>query len=791
MTRGYRSVLALLLLTLLSACGIQEAMALPVELHPAPLRAEALSSAEKALPKVYLSELMAANKATLADENGSFPDWLELHNASAEPLSLKGWSLERDGKRFPLPDTLLEAGDYALFFSAQLGDMSIPKSGCSLRLLDARGRGIDALELPALGDDRSACRDAGGEMRITSFPSPGRENSDEGYRAWQESLLPLEGEPVLGEAMVYNARYLGINGSHYDWLEITNPWDAPVQLEGYFLSDKESNRRLFALPRHRLEPGKSLIVYCSDEEMPEGSLNSGFKLDSVCEQLYLSRADGSLVDYASLHDVPLDGSLGRMGREGGRWYFTAPTPGKPNREGCRLIAEKPRALTPDGVYEGVEELVVALEGEGEIRYTLDGSQPDAQAKLYTEPLRIEKTCVLRAVCLREGYLRSESLDQSYFLNEGHSLPVLSLVGDPKDITGPLGLYTQRDYEIERPVSFSLFDGQERLQIRCGLKLHGATSRIREKKSFKLQFKDRYEGMLEHDLFSNGVTQFRSILLRMPQEGRPSSYMRDTLMHQLAIECFPSLPAQDHRYGVLYLNGVYWGVYNMREAHSETHFAQHYGVDESRVLQSKGSWGHEVPAEEVTDYLLNADLAEEEAYACAEAHLDLESIIGWCILEAYSGNFDANSPNMRFYWDGTNQRLHYALVDLDLGMFSYEGFDIPFADGYAYERLAMKLMDNEAFRTRLFTRLGELLRGPMSQEQMHRRIDALAEQLRPEMERDMLRWGNKPQDWESMLRVLHEFVEFGEGRSRELIKSLRILSFITSQDLAEHFADFGF
>ena len=785
------AALTLILALLLSACGAAQTESAPEETTllietpaPTPVAAEPVTAAA-----VYISEAMASNKATLCDSTGDFGDWLELYNGDAESVSLSGWTLERDGKSWPLPDVTLAAGEYRVFFRSELGDMSIPKEGCSLRLLDGQGVLADSLELPALAEDESACRGDDGSMELTTFPSPGFENSDAGYRLFQETLLPSYAEPVIGEVMVYNNRHLGIDGVYYDWVEISNPWAQPVSLQGYYLSDKDSDRLQYPLPGKLLKPGENLVIYCSTDLLLSGRPNSGFGLDSVKETLYLSRADGSLVDYVSLHNIPIDCSFGRRGTEGGFFYFDTPSPAKPNTGGARLIASAPVALTPDGVFDDTDAVLVELQGEGEIRYTLDGSTPDRSSPLYVEPVSITGTTVLRAVCLQEGYLPSATLDLSYILNEGHTLPVVSLIGDPEDITGPNGLYQLYSYELERPGSFTLFaENGDRVQLRCGIKLHGATSRTREKKSFRLKFEDRYEGPLDYDLFSNGVTHFRSILLRMPQEGRPTSYIRDTLMHKLAMENFPELPAQDHRYAVLYLNGEYWGIYNLREAHSETHYAQHYGVDENTVTESKGTWGHNNQAEAVADFILTHDMRETENYAYAEEHLDLESIIGWCILEAYSGNFDANSPNMRFYWTAEDQKLHYALVDLDLGMFSYGGFEIPFSTDYEYQRLAAALMENETFRDRLLTRLGELLRGPLSEAEIHKQIDTLAEELRPETARDMERWHNKPGDWESMVETLHEFVDYDGGRSGMLLKSLKYLRFIDSRVLEEYFGD---
>ena len=111
-----------------------------------------------------------------------------------------------------------------------------------------------------------------------------------------------------------------------------------------------------------------------------------------------------------------------------------------------------------------------------------------------------------------------------------------------------------------------------------------------------------------------------------------------------------------RYAVLYLNGSYWGVYNIREAHSPTHYAEHYGYDVETVSQWKGSWPQESEFEEVYRYALNHDLSVEEHYAYVAQHVNIESVIGWCIMQVYSGNIDFNSPNMRFYYSTEDQML---------------------------------------------------------------------------------------------------------------------------------------
>ena len=124
-------------------------------------------------------------------------------------------------------------------------------------------------------------------------------------------------------------------------------------------------------------------------------------------------------------------------------------------------------------------------------------------------------------------------------------------------------------------------------------------------------------------------------------------MRDNIVHQLAIRCFPELPAQDYKYAVLYINGEYWGVYNIREAHSEEHYAYHYGYDPDTVTHWKEIWDKTGTVGEVCRFALNRDLSNDDNYNYVAEHINVDSVIGWTILQAWCSNHDCNPPNARF------------------------------------------------------------------------------------------------------------------------------------------------
>ncbi len=767
-------------------------------------------SPEDAFIPVSINEVMASNKSTLADADGLFPDWVELYNYGTEQVELSGYYLCCGGDRWQIPALSLEPDGYTVIFCS--GDavddahsnFTIPKEGASITLESAAGTVVERFDVPALASDTSAYRDEEGITVTTLSATPGYENSTEGYAQFLASLS-ASGPLVISEVMVYNEWYLSQNGQYTDWVELKNVSAYPLALSDYYLSDSGSDRAFFRLPEYTLEPGETYIVLCSDEDLENVSCAlAAFGLNARDDQLFLSYKDGTLIDYAHLHDIPISYSFGRMDGQSGFFLFSSPTPGNENAGGARVLSEKPVLLGNDGVYNNVESVTVTLSGTGTIYYTLNGTVPTTSSQVYTEPLTLTSTTVIRAINVKEGQLASDVLNLSYIINENHSLPVVSVVADPDALFGGAGIYTNPSLDVEIAGAAMLYDGGEGFTIDCGIKLHGATSRLaQDKKSFKLCFRSRYDGELNYDLFENGVTEFSSILLRAAQESTYSTLMRDNVMHQLAIQCFPELPAQDYKYSVLYINGEYWGIYNIREAHSSTHYANHYGYDESTVTQWKESWDPDSSIAEICRFALSHDLSNDDNYNYVAEHLNIDSIIGWTIIQAYCGNYDNNPPNMRFYYSTEDEVLTYALVDLDLGFFVYDMFDLPLngynGASYNYNELAKKLLTNKQYQLRMAEQLSAALTGPMSDENVVALIDSLADELRPEIPRDRTRWalgggGDTVEHWETgaeMVQSLRDYVTRKGGRAQLIADSFINHSNLTSAERSQYFSDFGY
>ena len=798
----------------LSGCGgtrhaaKEEAASAPAaEIRPAP-ESPAPSAPPAEIPSIRISEVMSSNKATLA-VGGRFPDWIELYNAGGGSAELSSLVLRCGGGEARLPARSLAAGEYAVVAvgdgapDAGLAELALSKEGCRIELLAADGTAIDSLDVPACESDRSFARDGAGRFALCDWPSPGFANGKAGYDSRQETL-EAPGPLQINEVMVYNEWDKLGQGACFDWVEIKNAGTESVDLSRFYLSDSLKEPRAFRLPDAVLEPGGLILVFCAGADAAANERRAAFALNAQRDRLYLSADDGALLDCVPLRRIPLGCSFGRLDGRGGFFFFDAPTPGGENGAGERRVADAPLALTPDGVYDGVESVTLELSADGEIRYTTDGSVPTADSPLYEGALTIASTSVVRAVNLEEGCLPSEPLNLSFLINERHTLPVVSVMGDPAELMGRRGVYNDVDHERETAGAAEFFDGDGGFSIECGIKLHGMTSkRASGKRSLKLCFRPRYDGELHYDLFGNGVSDFSSILLRSDIETNLPTLMRDNLMHQAAIDCFPALPSLDHRYAVLYINGQYWGLYSIREAHSAAHYANHYGYDAGSVAVWKGLWERGSESAKVCDFALYNDLRDEDNYRYAAEHLDIDSIIGWCVIEGWCCNIDSSPANIRYYYSSEDDRMRYGLSDLDLGMFAYPAFEVPFngvsEDGtphtYAYNLVPRMLMYNRQFQLEMARQLSAALHGKMSDEAILAQIDRWHDELVGEMGRNMLRWFSFPDAetgvalWERNVEDLRRYVTQYGGRAKIVAESFRrFATELSDEEYAQFFGD---
>jgi hypothetical protein len=376
-----------------------------------------------------------------------------------------------------------------------------------------------------------------------------------------------------------------------------------------------------------------------------------------------------------------------------------------------------------------------------------------------------------------------------------SLPSLSISAAPDDLFSTnTGIYlhpTERGHSWERAATIEFHPSGTNLpgfRAACGLRIHGGMSRLPDespKHSFSLRFKGRYgTGPLSFPLFAqparfqnapppqnsetstpppaaaeNAPIRFTELVLRsggndswLFSEGKRrarATYIRDEWMRRSLGDL--GHPASRGRFVHLYLNGIYWGVYNLCEVPgaSEPNTASTVPPTSFDLLKAnKVESGNST----IWDQLIaqaNAGVSGKPQFQQLSAQIDIAELIDFLLLNFYAGNDDwdhtsnwyalrPRTPEGRFWlqvWDGES-----ILSEPEANTLALDDDNSP-------QRLFHALGQNPEFRALFADRAKQLLNsgGPLSPSQSAARFQALAQTIAPALPAEAARWGGYRKD----------------------------------------------
>ncbi len=740
---------------------------------------ESLSAGESSFGKLTITEVMVKNHATLRDEDGDFPDWIEIRNNTDEDVILEGWTLSdrstKDGLVFPA--FLLPADTtFVVYASGKNRPMELHapfslSAGEEVFLRDPDGNIVSRLLCPDLPADRSCALQSDGSYSQCLYPTPWQPNTVDSYDAWQSSL----GTPAvlqINEVLVSdpNARFSSYDGS--DWVELKNVSSEPVSLSGWYLSDDDDNYRKAALPAAVLQPGALAVIRCDE---------LGLSLGDDQEAVFLFSDESGLQDWLPLRDIPYGGSYGRISGKNGAFFFSEATPGTENRDGRRRVSAMPVASSPDGIFDSPENVVLDLQAQGTIYYTYDATLPTEASLVWSGPAGIPATCVIRAIAVEPGAWPSRPLTLNYFIGENSSLPVVSLVSDNK--VAFYGMYNAMLKDLEWSGNLAWYEDGGSFSVPCGISMHGETSLVLRKKGLNLRFRGVY-GLeeLNYDLFDGGVSCFRNLILRGGQD-QYACIIRNELCQNLALSVSDSIVAARSRYCVVYLDGVYSGIYALSEKLNESHYAKQAGVStESVTVLDANVTKNSDLYKDVFQFCSEHDMSDPENYRHFLSVMDVDSLIDWVFLEGFFANADLTYGNLRYCRSSENDgRWRFMFYDLDatLSQPSLNHGILLHRNNIQCSQVSNLFADlwiNGDFRDRFLSRASELLSGPLSDEAVLAEIDRLADEISPDVARDFAMTKRSFRQWENNVEGLRSFItdnSWAQHSIEAICKELRL------------------
>lgn len=320
------------------------------------------------------------------------------------------------------------------------------------------------------------------------------------------------------------------------------------------------------------------------------------------------------------------------------------------------------------------------------------------------------TVVKAAVFSESGEQISQTMVQSYFVNSDifakYNLPVVSIVTDKAnfydDETGIYANSGESGAEWERPVHFELYaaDGTLGVSQNMGVRISGNSTRTYQQKSMRFYAKAEYDAVntsVEYEIFDDltksyndeALSTFKRVLLRNSGNDNSSTMLRDSLMQDLVSDL--NVDTQASQPCVAFVNGEFWGIYNIRERYDDQYFAAHYDIKKSNVALleitnsgttpevNEGDESDLAYYQEMWNFFNENSMAEAENYKKASEYIDIDNFIDYYIANIYSGNTDWPGNNNVFWryktenggYDSTaswymDGRYRWVLKDMDFG-----------------------------------------------------------------------------------------------------------------------------
>jgi len=587
-------------------------------------------------------------------------------------------------------------------------------------------------------------------------------------------------------------------GQKEDWIELYNPTAASIDLTGWYLSNKSSNLTKWMIPSGSVASNGFKMVYCSKRDLVNGNeYHPNFTLSQTDgDWIILSNTFGNVVDsFKIVHLTKADHSVGRSTNGAVDFkLFTTPTPNANNTGAQNFYIPTPVLSLQAGFYPSAQTVsITCADPTATIRYTLDGSDPTTSSTLYAGPISIATTKVLRAAAFGTG-LTSFTTTNTYFINVNHSIPVVSVCSQ-----GVYSLVANGNQSPpERIGAFELFeDNQVFIDEGQGdFNKHGNDSWAYQQRGFDFVMRDQYgyNNDIAHHIFPESTRgKFQRLILKpAANDNYPFSsggaHIRDAYVHTLSDRAGLKLDERTWRPCVLYINGAYWGVYEIREKADDHDFTNYYYDQYKYDLQYLKTWGgtweeygtpNALPAwNSLKNYVATNNMGVAANFNYVDSLFNWKSLIDYFVLNSVTVTTDWLNWNTAWWrgldTTGEHRKWGYALWDLDATFGHYINYtgvpstqpnadpcnveNLPNPGGQGHTSILQKLInENPVVEQYYIARYIDLLNTKLSCSFMIPLLDSMLAEIAPEMPGQIAKWGGSMTTYTANVTALHNFI----------------------------------
>jgi hypothetical protein len=685
--------------------------------------------------QIVINEGCNKNYSSLVDENGDVEDWIELLNASANPINLLNYSLSdkpTQSQMWTFPDFTLNPGEREIIFcSAKNRFLGSSFEFClsQQNFNPTVGWNTHNLATPFQWDGVSNII-----LNICSYNNTGYTENSIFYQSdtpFPSTLASfVDGSPAAcssNNGQLYNRRpNIRINGVQIGFGTVMNAnTDYPAPYGNWYWG---SRHQIIYLAEELIAAGvtpgnintiafqvastnsefynyvdfhliHTEINELSSEFVPlQGTkFHTNFKLDGNGESVYLFSQTNQLISQLRVQSPQKDISCGHSPDGSGIIKWMVPTPDAINQ--INQVFSDTLIQPVISVETGIKSAAFALTISNpnlqtipnKLVYTLDGSSPTFNSPTYSSPLNISNNKVVRAAVFpvnqNLGVLPSKDNVATYLFNVSHKTPILLVTTDNVNLYGPNGIFDNYNSDWVKPAHAAYLDsttGHPLLfQTKSAMRPDGGAggSRSHPQHSFRLSFNhgalgekkvqnqlipDRKNRNIYSDIYlRNGSNQYLTLpykdasQVRMMSEGTENYY-------------------SSYQPVSVYVNGQYFGLYELREKFNSEYFNVHDGANSDSLELLSLSYFYNLVLRALEgdvdnfnysyDEFLNLNPINPDYFEKADKIFDLKHYSDYIIGESFMGNVDWPGNNIKIYRsDKTNYRWRFCLIDLELSL----------------------------------------------------------------------------------------------------------------------------
>lgn len=671
-----------------------------------------LSAGSCAIAQVLINEGSNLNYRAIMDENGDYPDWIELYNAGSDSADLYNYSLTdnpQQVQKWVFPHYILPPGGHKVVFCSDKNRK--PKHAFVHVLRENNYRADTGWNRHVF--NRPVWWDGSSSLLINiCFSNPGWTSnavfrqSETAYLSTIFAVRDAANSVCVAEngytaSLRPNIRLnnITIGSGNYQ----NSPTDYPAPYGNWY----SAGRHQMIIPVSELtaaglSPGNihelsfhiasadSQTVYhyldffirpvsysaVSDAFEPLDTLqnlHSNFKISGSGETIYLYRPDQTLVSSLLVKCGQPDQSNGFQpdgNQAGGNKKFMKASPGKSNNANSTFSVEllAPVLMLPSGFFSSTVFAGISNTNgpESKIRYTLNGKDPDSSSQLYSgNPIPIYFSRVLKARAFAPGSPPGPVSAATYLFGVSHSTPVLSLITDQKNLYGEEGIFDNWQFDWERDAFVEYFNSnhQKIFSRRAGIQMDGGLggSRTQPQRSFRIE--------MDHSVLGSGTVYYPLIPNRSGREKYGKLYLRNGSNYFLsypfkdaALLEISGAETQNYytawRPVSVYINGSYHGLYELREKMDAEYFEENDGADGNKIdYLSMSAWNFNalraIEGSADSFHLAFQDFsqlnpADTGFYRMADKKFDLKYYADYIAAETWAGNIDWPHNNIKIY-----------------------------------------------------------------------------------------------------------------------------------------------